>query len=227
MATEFFPTREAEVVTWSTNFKTKITATPTAYGLTAPQATAYGALHDTFVADYQTASNPDTRSPSAIIAKDQALFNLGANARMLARIVQASPAVTNAQKSDLGLTVRHARAPIPAPSSAPDIDVVSVSGNTVRIRLHDAANPTRRGKPAGVAGAAIFSFVGAGAPTDESAWTFEGTATRTTLLIVFPPATPPGARVWFTARWFNPRQENGPAAVPVGTNIPGDAAMAA
>lgn len=227
MSTDFFPKREADVVTWSNNFKTKTTATPAAFGLTAAQATAYGALHDLYVADYQTASNPDTRSPSAIIAKDQSLANLAANARLLARIVQATPTVTNAQKSDLGLTVRHARAPIPAPATAPDIDVVSVSGNTVRIRLHDVANPTRRGKPAGVAGAAVFSFVGTAAPTEESAWNFEGNATRTSVLVVFPPATPPGARVWFTARWFNPRQENGPAATPVGTNIPGDAAMAA
>ncbi|MGH7179314.1 MAG: hypothetical protein ACREJC_18200 [Tepidisphaeraceae bacterium] len=44
----FFPSRDTELLAWSLNFKTLITATPTAYGLTAGLATAYGVLHDAF-----------------------------------------------------------------------------------------------------------------------------------------------------------------------------------
>ena len=227
-STNFLPDRDGDLVTWSVNFKTKITATPTAYGLTAPQSTAYGVKHDAYAAAYQTASNPDTRSPTNIIAKDVARFALAADARMLARIVQATPSVTAEQKSELGLTVRDVEpSPIPPPAIAPGLDIVSTVGNTVRIRLHDVTNPTRRGKPAGVAGASVFSFVGAAAPSELSDWRFEGNTTRTSVEIVFPAATPPGSKVWFTALWFNPRTQAGPTTAPVGTNIPGGAAQAA
>lgn len=204
MSSNFLPKREAELVTWSTNFKTKITATPTAYGLSAPQATAYGGLHDAFVAAYQTANNPDTRSPSSIIAKDMARDVLANNARLLARIVQATPIVTAQQKSDLGLSVRDTQpSPIPPPADAPAIVIESAAGNTVRIRLIDKENPARRGKPAGVDGASVFSFVGAAAPAEEADWTFEGNTTRTGVGIVFPATVAPGAKVWFTARLTN------------------------
>src|SRR5688572_5857937 len=122
---DFFPSREADIVTWSVNFKTLITATPTTYGLTAAQATAYTTKHDAFVAAHQTANDPATRSPSAIIAKDVAKVALAAEARMLARIVQATPTVTAEQKSDLGLTVRDGEpSPIPPPAFAPEVDII-------------------------------------------------------------------------------------------------------
>src|SRR5688572_8340213 len=120
MPLDFLPKRDGDLVTWSVNFKAKITAAPADYGLTAAQATAYGAKHDAYAAAYQTASNPDTRSPTNIVAKDAARFALQAEARMLARIVQAAPAVTAEQKSELGLTVRDVEpSPIPPPALAP------------------------------------------------------------------------------------------------------------
>jgi hypothetical protein len=226
--TDFLPSREAELVTWVGTFKALITATPTSYGLTAGQATTYGTLATNFVTAYNLANADATRSPSNIVAKDDAKALLIANTRLLARIVQATPTVTAQQKSDLGLTVRDTQpSPIPPPATAPDIDIVSTVGSTVKLRLHPAGEPTRRGKPAGVAGAAVFSFVGAVAPTEESAWTFQGLTTRTTVDITFPGTVAPGAKVWFTAFWRNPRDQNGPAATPVTTNIPGGGAMAA
>jgi hypothetical protein len=224
---DFIPPVESEFVTWSTNFNARITATPTAFNLTTLQATAYGTAHDAFVTAYDAANNDGTRTPSAVISKNDAKKVLIDNARMLARIIQAAPSVTNTQKSDLGLTVHSVHAPIPAPAHAPGLVIEGVSGNTVRIRLIDIENPMRRGKPDGVESAGIFSFVGAAAPTEESAWNYEGNATRTVINVVFPPATAPGAKVWFTAYWINPRAQKGPSAIPVGTNIAGGAAMAA
>ena len=227
-STNFLPDREAELVTWSTNFDTRITATPTTFGLTAAQATAYSTLHDAFVAAYNAATNDGTNSRSAIITKNTAKAALIANARMLAGIVQKFPGTTNTMRSDLGLTVKDAEpSPIPPPAVAPAVVIESGSGNTVRIRLVDPAAPTRRGKPAGVDGIAVFSFVGASAPAEEADWKFEGNTTRTVVDILFPAATAAGAKVWFTAFYFNARKQSGPAATPVGTNIAGGAAMAA
>src|SRR3954466_6404576 len=104
--TDFLPSREAQLVAWVSTFKTLITATPTAYGLTAALATTYGTLAPNYVNAYNLAQADATRTPSSIIAKDAARTLLIANTRVLARIVQATPSVTAQQKSDLGLTVR-------------------------------------------------------------------------------------------------------------------------
>jgi hypothetical protein len=227
-ATDFLPKREAELVTWSTNFDTRITATPTTFGLTAAQATAYGTLHDAFVTAYNAATNAGTNSASAIVTKNTAKAALIASARQLAGIIQKFPGTTNTMRSELGLTVKDAEpTPIPPPAVAPSVVVTSSSGNTVGLRLVDPANPTRRGKPAGVDGIAVFSYVGATAPTDEAGWKFEGNTSRTAVEVVFPGTTAPGAKVWFTAFYFNQRKQRGPSATPVGTNIAGGSAMAA
>ncbi len=217
---DFLPSRAADLVTWSTNFSTKITAAPTTFGLTAAQATAFAALHTAFATAFQTAQNPDTRSPTNIVAKDQAMASLKANARQLAGIVQKFPATTDEQRSELGLTVPDVDpSPVPVPGSAPGLSVQTVSGRTVRIRLKDTANPDRRGKPAGVSGAAVFSYVGAQPPEDISAWKFEGNTSRTIIDVVFPVTVPPFSRVWLTAFWFNDRKQSGPATSPIDANI--------
>src|SRR5262249_11143163 len=138
MAIKFLPARDADLLAWSNNFKTKITASPTTYGLTAGQATSYGTLHTNFQNAYNVIQDPTTRSPVNITLKDQAKANLPANARMLARTVQGTSTVTSAQKEDLGLNPRDTQpTPIPPPATAPQIDILGAVGNTVTIRLHE------------------------------------------------------------------------------------------
>jgi hypothetical protein len=226
-STNFLPDRDAELVTWSTNFLAGIQTMATSVGLTAGQATTYGTLHDNFVTSYNASASDATNSRSAIVTKNETKALLVANARLLAGIIQKFPGTTNTQRSELGLTVKDtAPSPVPPPASAPALEVRSVSGTTCRIRLIDTANPTRRGKPAGVAGASVFSFVGATPPTALSAWTFEGNTTRTGVDVFFPDDTAPGARVWLCAFWYNPRAQRGPTCAPVPANLPGGAVSA-
>jgi hypothetical protein len=227
-STDYLPSREAELVTWTQTFSTLISAAPTSYGLSAAQATAFATLKTNWVNTYNTANSLGTRTSSAVAAKNTAKAAVIANARLLVRIVQATPTVTDAQKTDLGITVRDSEpSPIPPPATAPDIDIISVISNTVRIRLHEAGDSSRRGKPAGVAGAAIFSYIGTTPPPLESDWTFEGLTTLTQIDINFPAETPAGSQVWLTAFWRNPRDQSGPAATRRTTNLQGIVSMAA
>ena len=226
MRTDFLPASDADLLTWSAGFSQKITLNPTSYGLVAANATALASLQSTYATNLAAAVDPETRGGSTVLAKDQARVNLVAYIRLLARAIQGTIAVTNQQRYDLGLTVRNTHpAPIPAPAFAPSVDVRSAAGCTVKIRLHDPANPTRRGKPLGVAGASVYSFVGATAPAELTAWKFEGNCTRTTVLVSFPADTAPGSKVWICACWFNPRAVAGPTSVPVGTNLPGGSGL--
>jgi hypothetical protein len=218
--TSFFPSTDAALLAWSLNLSTLITATPTAYGLTTTQATAYAGLH----AAYGTAlaaCDPAMRNKSAVATKNGAKINLKYNARLLANLVYGTGTVTNAQKLALGLTVRAMPSPVPVPGSAPGLDVISVSAWTVKIKLHDSTSSAKRGKPPGVTGASVFSFVGATAPSDMGAWKFEGNTGRTKIDVAFDNTNAPGTKVWLSAFWFNPSKQSGPACSPVSANLPG------
>src|SRR4051812_10022026 len=218
------PRKDQLLLAWSLNFKTLISLSPIIYGLTASQATQYGAAHDLFASTLQTATEPSTRTKAAVAAKDSAKVTLRALAGSFGGMVEKNIAVTDAQKIDLGLTVRAQPSPIPAPSSAPVIAIVSTTGRTVKIKLKDI-DTARRGKPLGVHGCAVFSYVGATAPTTTMGWHFEGNTNQTTFDVEFPETVPAGAQVWFTAMWFNPRSQSGPPATFISTNLPGGGAM--
>jgi hypothetical protein len=225
---DYVPTTDAGLLSWATNMSAQVTATPTAFGLTAGIATTLAGHVTTYSDTLEAATNPTTRGGSTVFAKDTARQTLVAYVRQVVGTIQGTPSVTAQQKYDLGITVRdRVPTPITPPAMAPDVLILSTSGRTVKIRMIDPANPTRRGKPLGVAGASVFSYVGAEAPAEVSAWKFEGNTTRTSVDVLFDAATAAGAKVWLTAFWFNPRAQSGPACPPVSTHIPGGSVQVA
>lgn len=224
MPKDFIPSRDADLLPFSQNLSAKLTATPVPYGVTAPQATALAALVTAFATALGVATNPATRTRAAISAKDAAKTPLVANIRNLARVINAFPSITNTQRLDLGLTPRDGTAsPIQPPSEAPVLEVVSAMGRTLKVKLH-AQDSVRRGKPDGVDGATIFSFVGVNGtppPADLSLWKFEGSSSRTLIDVEFATSVPAGSLVYLTAFWFNPRCQSGPACQPVSAYLAG------
>lgn len=219
----FQPKKEAELVTWSDNFSALISATPTTFGLTALQATAYGALNATWLNAFDTATKPSTNSKSNIIAKNQAkqdlLYGPG-GARELVDIVQAFPGTTNAMRGDLGLRIPASNpAPIPVPTEPPLLSILSTSGRGLEIRLRDKENPDRRGKPVGVQGATVLYYVGENTPADPSQWMFLLNESRTLFDADIPPVVAAGQKVWITAFWFNNRKQSGPVASPESVRV--------
>lgn len=153
-------------------------------------------------------------------------------------MAQAFPSITNAQRAELGLRIPSTGpSPIPAPTSAPEFAVVSTFGRTVKIRLRDAENPGRRGKPEGTQGATILMYTGESAPdttnintippSDPSSWSFLLNTSTTIVDLDIPAHVAAGAKVWITAFWFNNRKEAGPAATPQSARINDGLAQAA
>ena len=216
----FYEGTDSEVLQGTADFGAAITAAPTDYGLTAAQATAYAMTQTVYATAYATAANPSTRTRSAIEAKNQARKELVSMSRQLSDYIIRVSTVTNAQLIDLGLPPREQPQPIPAPSAAPSVEVLSVNGRKVLIRLWDS-QVARRGKPPGTIGASVFSAVGTTAPASISDWKFEGNIGRTKVEVVFDDSIPAGGTVWLTAFWFNGRKESGPACDPVSVTFGG------
>lgn len=221
MAIDFLPRRQTELRDWTKAFSAAISASPATYGLTAQQAADYAALNDAFLETLWTTSRNSTRTPTSIVAKKDAMKALKAKARELARIIRANPAVTASQRRSLGLSIHEADEASPRiapPTQPPLVGVQSVRGRSVTIRLRDLDSRSKR-RPRGVHGATIFCHVGDKPPGSIAQWQFAGQTTRTTCRIDFDPTVEPGARVWITAFWVNPRLQRGPASTPIDTRI--------
>ena len=222
------PTKDSLLAVYAPNFSGIITASPTTYNVTTAQAAALATATDNFVDAYNAARAEGTRSKSLTATKTSMKIALLALLRPMYGAIQASATVTNTQKVNLGITIRRTPTPVPAPSTEPVVTVVSVTGRTVKLRLRDAANPHRVGRPVGVASATILSYVGATPPAGIGAWRFEGNVSKTLIDVVFPDTVAPGALVWFTVFWSNRKDEAGPACDPVSTYLQyGSVSMAA
>ena len=227
IAKDFLPSRDALLLAWSANFNSVAGGSPTSVGLTAGQMTSYGTAHSAFAAAYAVVTDPSTKTVTSVAAKDASIKSLKLLARQYAKIVNAYPPTTNIQRLALGLTPRAATvSPIHAPTEAPVMEVVATMGRSLKLKLHGTGTALR-GKPAGCAGAAIYSFMGLTPPANLADWKSEGSATRTIFTIVFPPTAPAGSQVWLSAAWFNPRNQTGPACTPVEAWIAGGVSAAA
>ncbi len=227
----YLPRREADLISFSTNFNTKINIDPLPYGLSVQQATDYTVLHDAFVAAWNMLQDPATRTqPNTVTKNDEkaALIGGPGGIRQLVGIVQQNPATADAQRSDLRLTIRDTEpTPVPPPADSPVLTIVSTIGRVVSIRLQDLSDLNSRAKPDGVYAANVLSYVGEEPPTDLADWKIEGTFTRTMGAVTFPASVPAGSTVWITGYWLNTKGESGPAAPMQTTNVAGGLPQAA
>lgn len=216
----FYEGTDSEFLQSSLTFSSAITGSPATYGLTAAQATAYADAQNNYAGAYANTSNPGTRTRAAVATKDQMRAALESISRQFSDYIIREQTVSDSQLIELGLPPRSGRQPTPVPEAAPRVEVLSVSGRNISIRLWDS-QVARRGKPPGTSGAAIFSYVGATAPANIADWKFEGNVGRVKQTIPFDDSIPAGATVWLTAFWFNGRKESGPACDPVSVTFGG------
>ena len=90
-STDFLPARDQDLNAWATNFDALITATPTAYGLVALDASDFHAIRLDYSNKLALATDPKTRTKVAVTNKNVAKAALVAAARALARRIHADP----------------------------------------------------------------------------------------------------------------------------------------
>jgi hypothetical protein len=112
-----------ELRTKSQTFSDLINASATTYGLTSAQAASYQTVNDDFSAKVQLAAAPETRTTVAIINRNNAAKELRAMAIALAKIIDATPTVTEGQRAALGLNVRKTPEPMGAPGTCTNFKV--------------------------------------------------------------------------------------------------------
>jgi len=219
MPASYIPPTDSGFDLWIVNFSTLATATPTAYGLTAPQAVTLAALVATWEAAYLLATTPSTRTKPSVADKDNARFAAEAEARAMAMIVQAWPLITPVLLADLGLTVRDTTpTPIPAPVTVPLLSIVGASNLAMTLRYADELTPAARRKPFGSTQLQLWRYVGALAATGPEQCGFIGAVTKNPVEVTF--LTPDaGLLATFYGRWQTRSGLVGPWSLPVTMSV--------
>ena len=146
-------------------FSDSINVAPSSFGLSTLQAVSYKTLNDDFAAKFMLALAPETRTKSMILTRNGAKILLVAKASELAKIIDATPTVTDGQRANLGLSVRATPAPARAPGTCSNFKTELLADGSIQMTWR-ANNPTgmsgvtyqvwRR-----IGGEGEFSFLGA------------------------------------------------------------------
>jgi hypothetical protein len=212
------PIVDGVLLPFAGNMSTKVTSTPTVYGLTAGNATSLAGLLTAFTSALAVADTPATRTKTSVELKNAAKRVLLSTLRQFIKIIKAQPTVTDAQRIDLGLSPRDAGpSPGPVPLTRPFLAVDPFGNVTVR----DELTSERRGKPRGMVGAIVFAVIlpdTAPAPTTPAEARFAGMATRDQFAV--PVVEADGGRVLYVmAQWISGKGELGPVSEVVSTRI--------
>lgn len=210
MPTNYMPNRDADLDAWMQNFAALITATPTAYGLVAGDATIIQAQADAFAAALLAATDPSTRTSATIAAKDAARATAEDVLRGYAQRVNINPAVSNAERVDLGLTVRSLTpTPVPAPTTAPALMLINASPLLARLNFRDSDTPLLKRKPAGVIALELRRTIGVAPAVDPNAATLLAMVTKTPFAVEYV-AGDVGKVATYFGRWVT---RSGPAGI--------------
>lgn len=218
MPPSFIPATDVDFSTWSANFKTYLVANYAALGLLVGDSTSYTTLDTAYQAAFTAATNPATRTSATVATKVTARANAVFSARQLAAKVQANPAVTNTQRTALGITVRDAtHTPVPPPATSPIVAIAAFQPLRHVCRFSDEATPLSRSKPVGSTGLAVYVKVDGAAPTSIAECRFVGIATKVPFNINYD-AGEGGKVSHILAQWVNRKGQAGPvSALTTGT----------
>jgi hypothetical protein len=221
MPRDYLPRADSALLMWGTNFSDKVQALGAAVGLSPEIVATLMQRQTAFAAAMAVTTEPATRTGPAVAAKDASRAAFESFARICARLVQATPGVTDAQRIALGLTVRKEPSRVPPPTQRPSVQVTGVVGRCVSLRVYDGTSQSKRRRAIGSIGAKLYVHAGEQWPSDLSAWHYWGDCTRDTCDIEVSPTVAGGQRVWITAVWYTRRGETGPMANPIMTYLQG------
>jgi hypothetical protein len=218
----YVPRPDAEFNAWQSQFATILSENMAFWPVDGAllsaffdASSAWDAAYDAHVVARQTAEAATKTKDTARVGLEQAL-------RPLVRQIQSLTEVTNADRKNLGITVR---APgggaTPAPSTAPLVRLVRNGRLTQDLSISDPATPTRKAKPKGVIGAEVWVALvdsGGEVPKDPSAYRYQSLTTRCFVRATF---TLPerGKTAAYMLRWVSSRGDHGPWSEPASATV--------
>jgi hypothetical protein len=205
----YIPNRDVDFSLWLNNFGLQIN--DPGYGLAPADLTAIENLigNQNFVEKLVAATNPETRTPVTVQAKDNARAAVEAGLRPYCVQISMDSAISDSLKVALGVTVRkESPTPVPAPTIAPEISLVAATPLCQKLQIRPIGS-TSKAKPAGCVAIELARSIGTVAATDPSQLLIVGQYGKTPLIAQYQ-AGDQGKVVTYAARY---RTRSGPAGV--------------
>jgi hypothetical protein len=229
---DFLPGPDKNLIDFMNVFYPYFSSNAVALGFTAADAAALNAQKIAFETTYTQNLSAQQAAQAARQAKDIARDALEATVRMLARRMQANPAVTDVQRAAMGITVKD-KTPTAAAGAAAatngasrPVGIVDTSQKLRHeIRFFDENTPTSRKKPEGAVGCEIWvKIVEAGrtdgVPKDISECQYLATDTATPYVAEYE-GMHAGKMAHYILRWIYKGGEKGPISEVVSATIVG------
>jgi len=212
MPHDFVPREDADFATWAEHFGARAYEFLLLTGADPSPAIDVQGLAAQFATDLSAARAARDAARAATTTKNESRASLERAARQLAALIQAMPLTTNANRADMGLTVRGAGGgAVAGGTPAPHVSVEQDARFTHRLRFVPSESSPARRKPRGVLGAEVYVALtepGAPAPQDEQAYRYVRTITRDGVRLSFEPAHA-GKTVHYQCRWLTTTGEVG------------------
>jgi hypothetical protein len=207
---DYIPSSDSDFDPWLQNFVDYAAANGAALGLTPAQITSVQAVHADWGVKYPASITAQAAGNSAVQAKNDSRSGAEELVRSLVGMMQASTAVTDAQRQALGITVRAtSRTAAGAPTTKPVATIDTSQRLRHTINFVDELTPTSRAKPEGVQGCEIWMKVGDPAPAGPNDVHYLALDTRTPYTVEFE-AADAGKTAYYMLRWISTRAETGP-----------------
>lgn len=209
---DYLPQGDLEFNAWQINFMTYASANLVALGLVAgdlaPLTAAQTKWSDALVAH----SDAQAAAAAARANKDDFKSEFIALIRPLVRRLQASSAVSDGERSALGITVPGANPSPGGPPAGTPLLKVHCDRLMQTVSWVDSSTPTKKSKPPGVAGLELrmaLTTQGEATPTDVTTFQFMAIDSATPYTVEFAPADG-GKNAHFIGRWVNSSGQHGP-----------------
>lgn len=210
MSTDYIPQKDTLTAAWAANFSGLITATPGAYGLMASDAATIATSYTLFNTALNLVLNPATKTRATVADKNAKKLAMLATLRQYAQVIKRNLGVTNEAKVALGLTIDDTgRAPVPAPTTLPVLNVVNTVPLRQAVDFRDITTPDRRAKPAGVKAMMLVQAIGTTPPADPGALPTYALATKQPYVVAFNPGDR-GKNAYYFGRWITAAGLTGP-----------------
>ncbi len=209
MSTNFIPGPDAALSIWAANFSAYVTTNATALGVPTTDATALASAVTAFGGAIASHTTAVANAKSVRETKQTDRQSLVSQARLIARRIQANPAVTNTQKDAAGITVpATTRTPAPAPTTVPAATLDTNAGLRQVLRLVDSGTDKRR-KPRGAIGAEVYMAIASAPPAGVDQLSLRDVNSSTKVIQEFNSADT-GKTAFYAFRWVNTRGDKGP-----------------
>lgn len=204
----YIPNRDGDALAWAQNFRDKIVADPSTYGLTAGDGTVIAAVVDSYEdayalggGTYHAPVNPATKTPATTAAKVDAKTAMLLVVRPYAQQIANNAGVSNDDKTAVGVNTRtNTPTPIPAPTSVPILGVrAAITGQTT-FQYRDSAAVAGKAKPSGAIACDVFAAASPTPITDPGDLVYVGTFTKSPFAINWDPSDA-GKTAYVAARW--------------------------